>query len=131
MATQDTYPTHAHIPNIKRYDPPTAGDNLGRTIGDPRPASLDGRPHGFTVGHAVGDPRPASLDGRPHGFTVGHAVGAPRPASLDGRPHGFTVGHAIDARSTTPDDLRPPTRAPGDRPNRTRDPRPAPAKRAA
>jgi hypothetical protein len=146
MKTSDT-------PDVNRYDSPTADDNLGRAIGDPRPASpdgrprgftvghavgdpppasLDGRPHGFTVGHAVGDPPPASLDRRPHGFTVGHGVGDPPPASLDGRPHGFTVGHAIRPRSTTPAELRPVSRAPDDQANtRTREPRPAPAKRAA
>jgi hypothetical protein len=97
--------------NVKRSDSPTAGD-------DP--------------GHAVGDPRPASLNGRPHGFTVGHAVGDPRPASLNGRPHGFTVGHAIGARSTPPTELRPSSRAPGDQGNiRTLDRKPALTKRAA
>ena len=99
------------IPNVIRYHSPAAGENLSHTIGDPTPASRDGKPRGYTVGHAVGDPLPPSLDGRPRGFTVGRAVGAP---------------------STTPTEHQRPGRTPRDRANtRTRDSKPAPSKRAA
>ena len=85
---------NSDTPNVIHYHSPDAGDNLSHTNGDSTPASLDGKPRGFTVGHAVGDPLPPSLDGKPRGFTVGHADGDPLPPSLDGKPRGFTVGHA-------------------------------------
>ncbi|MGZ4287595.1 MAG: hypothetical protein ACXVHB_25320 [Solirubrobacteraceae bacterium] len=119
-------------PNVTRYHSPAAGENLNDTLGDPTPASLDGKPRGFTVGHAVGDPLPPSLDGKPRGYTVGHAAGDPLPPSLDGRPRGFTVGHAVGAPSTAPTEHQRPGRTPRDRANtRTRDSKPAPSKRAA
>jgi hypothetical protein len=144
---------NSDTPNVTHYHSPAAGDNLSHTIGDPTPASLDGRPRGFTVGHAVGDPLPPSLDGRPRGYTVGHAVGDPLPPSLDGKPRGYTVGRAIGdplqpsldgrprgftvgragrAPSATPTEHPRPSRTPRDRANtRTRDSKPAPSKRAA
>jgi hypothetical protein len=140
-------------PHVNRYDSPVAVDQLGQVIGDATRPSLAGRPCGFAVGHAIGDRLPASLDGRPCGFAVGHAtgvrlpallagrpcgfavghaIGDPLPASLNGRPRGFTVGRAVGARLTTPRALPRPNRAPVDRPNApTRDPKPAPSKRAA
>ena len=96
--------------NVTRSNSPAAGENLSSTIGDPTPASFDGKPRGYTVGHAVGDPLPPSLNPKRRGSTAGRGVGA---------------------RSTTPPEHERQGRSPRDAHTWTRDPKPAPIRRPA
>ncbi|HWD74731.1 MAG TPA: hypothetical protein VG371_06295 [Solirubrobacteraceae bacterium] len=78
--------THLAPQQNTKMDRRPRGHVVGRALGQPLPAAVDGSPRGHIVGHAVGEPLPAAVDGLPRGHMVGRPVGEPLPLVVDRRP---------------------------------------------